>query len=69
MQKDQAWVYNRHYLLHCNDFCVAQCLRAQLVVKSAALILGSVLVLALFRFGGYWIRFVHSVRFALVDLV
>ena len=44
---DQAWVYNRHYLLHRNDFSV-----------------GSVLVSASFRFGGFGkirqVRFGHA---------
>ena len=53
MQMDQAWVYNRHYLLHRNNFSVAQCLKAQLLVGSAALVLGSVFVSTSFHFGGF----------------
>ena len=67
MRMDQAWVYNRHYLLHRNDFPVGQRLRAQLLVGSAALVLGSILISALFHFGGFgsdiWLHF------ALVDSV
>ena len=40
---DQAWVYNRHFVLYLNDFSVARCLRAQLLLGSAALVLRSVL--------------------------
>ena len=57
MRMDQAWVRKRHshYLLRRNDFSVTQCQRAQLLhlAGSAALVLGSVLVSASFRFGGF----------------
>ena len=67
MRMNQAWVYNRHYWLHCNNFSVAQWLRAQLLVGSAALVLGLVLVSALFCFGGFGSNI--RLHFALVDLV
>ena len=46
MRMDQVWVYKRHYMLHRNDFSVAQYLRAQLLLRSAALVLGLVFVSA-----------------------
>ena len=54
MPMDQAWVHLKcHYLLHRNDFSRVQLLGAQLLLGSAALVLGSVLVSATFRFGGF----------------
>ena len=55
MQMDQVWVYNCHYLLHRNVFSVAQCLRAQLQVGSAALVSCT--------------QFLSQLCFALVDSV
>ena len=47
MRMDQAWVYTRPYLLRRNDFSVVQCLEAQLLLGSAALVLDTDLI----RFG------------------
>ena len=53
MRMDQVWIYKRYYLLHHNDFSVAQLLRAQLLLGSAALVLGSVLISGSFCFDGF----------------
>ena len=42
MRMDEAWVCKRYYLLRRNDFSVAQCRKAQLLLGSSALVLGSV---------------------------
>ena len=41
---DKAWVYKRHFVLDCNDCSMAQWLGAQRREASAALVLGSILV-------------------------
>ena len=63
-----SWVSNRHFVLDCLDFSIAQLSvdRAQRVMGSAALVLGSTLVATLVCFASMASIRIASFRFVFV---
>ena len=53
LPKMMSWVLKLHFVLDCHHFSIAQWIRAQRIMGSAALVLGSILVAALFHFDGF----------------